>query len=141
MTQILGGTMKFFRPLAFAMTLTPIMVLADTISDANERFSQWQPNSIRLDTGGVLRVILPQSRITDSIYYASIQSGFCFGPLLGQNMPEVESVFILNESETQGWLFEGGTAACEHINDAPASGARTIIAGQTSTHTNTASGL
>jgi hypothetical protein len=56
-------------------------------------------------------------------------------------MSDVKSVFILNKYETQGWMFESGAAACDAINNAPTETAKILVAGQSSTHTNTANGL
>jgi hypothetical protein len=133
--------MKIFKTLVVVIFLSPITAGADTDLDARELFSQWQPKSIHLAPDGTLRVVLPQRRITDTIYYAAIQGGFCLGPILGKSMTDVRSVFILNQTETQGWLFESGTAACETINSTPTNKAKILVAGQSSTHTNSANGL
>ncbi|MCF6443617.1 hypothetical protein [Nereida sp. MMG025] len=133
--------MRFFRCLILAGLTSPSLLLADTIADAKQVFAAWQPTSITLTETGVLRVVLPQRRITDTIYYASIQTGFCFGPLFGQPMKDATSVFVLNESETQGWLFEGSTTDCSDINDAPSSRSKLLIAAKSSTHTNSSEGL
>jgi hypothetical protein len=132
--------MKYTTVLCAAI-LAPSIILADTIDGAKDVLSAWEPNSIQLEENGTLRVVLPQRQITDTIYYATIQAGFCLGPIFGYEMSDVKSVFILNQNETQGWLFEGGAAACDAINNAPTETAKILVAGQSSTHTDTANGL
>ena len=133
--------MKIFKIYSLVALCFPQIASADSVSDARELFSQWQPKKITLEPGGDLRVVLPQSRITPTIFNATITGGFCFGPLLGQNMNDVKSVFILNTNETQGWLFEAGTSACEQINNTPVNKAIILVAGQSSIHTDTINGL
>ena len=133
--------MKMFKIIGLAVLFLPSIASADSVSDARELFSQWQPEKITLAPGGVLRVVLPQRQITDTIFDATIRVGLCFGPLLGQSMNDVKSVFILNSNETQGWLFEAGASACEQINHTPANQAKVLVAGQSSVHTDTTSGL
>ncbi|MFX4296594.1 hypothetical protein [Pseudosulfitobacter pseudonitzschiae] len=124
--------------LAASIAFAPTASQADTVENAKDLLSQWQPASVSLTDNGILRVVLNEKRISDSMYYAVIQ-GFCFAPLLQMSVSGVESVFVLNKLETQGWLFESGVGSCDTINNA--SNARVVIAGSTSTHTDTANGL
>ncbi|WP_286907020.1 hypothetical protein [Roseovarius sp.] len=133
--------LKLIGAVAMTVTVFPVVALADSVTNARELFAQWAPTSVSLTPKGVLRVVLPQPRITDTIYYAAISAGFCFGPLLGKPLHDVGSVFILNENQTQGWLFETGTNACEQINSARGNQATVLIAGHSSVHTDTANGL
>lgn len=136
--------MKFTHIFSFVVLATFFQSLpaaSDTLTDANEIFAQWDPKSIEITGDGVLRVTLNEQRITDTIFYAVVQGGFCLGPLLDMKMPDVKSVFVLNNIQAQGWLFEAGTNACTQINNAPANNAKILIAGQSSAHTDTANGL
>lgn len=133
--------MKISRIVLSLAFLFPSLASADSVSEARELFAQWQPREVTIVPNGVLRVVLPQRHITDTMFYAAITGGFCFGPLFGQHMSDVKSVFILNSLETQGWLFEAGTSACEQINNVPSNQARVLIAGQASVHTDTSNGL
>ncbi len=136
--------MTFFRIITLvALTIFShsLPAEADTETDAREIFAPWAPKSIEITNGGVLRITLNERRITDTVYYAVVQGGFCLGPLLNMEMPEVKSVFVLNSRQTQGWLFETGADACNQINNAPANSVKILIAGQSSAHTDTANGL
>jgi len=133
--------MKIFKSMAFLATMSPSLLAADTTSEARSAFKAWEPKSLELETDGTLRVVLPQKQITDTIYYATIQAGFCLGVAFGKQMSDVTSVFILNQYEAQGWLFEGGAASCKDINAAPSKRAQILIAAQSSIHTDTENGL
>lgn len=121
--------------------LVPIVALvlslhahADPVSNAEELFYSWDPTSIELRSDGTLAVFLPQRRITATIYYASIRSGFCMASIRDMDMSGVRSVLIGNQSKTQGWFLEAGTEICEDSSELN-------IAAHTHVVTDTANGI
>ncbi|MFN3273053.1 MAG: hypothetical protein ACK41U_00105 [Paracoccus sp. (in: a-proteobacteria)] len=105
---------------------------AEVVAQTEELLYNWQPKSITL-SGSILRVVLPQRRITPEIYSAVIRLGVCFGPLLGHPLPGVRSVEVLNEFAHQGFVYEAGTEDCEQINAAPPDRAEILLLGKTHT--------
>lgn len=122
------------------LAIVPTLSHADTVSNATNLLAQWQPQQVSLTKDGALRVVLDQNRISDTIFYSVIQ-GFCMAPLFKTSVNGVNSVFVLNRLETQGWLFESGVEACTEINQTPVDRVKMLIAATSSTHTDTANGL
>lgn len=122
------------------LSLAPTLSHADTVANARGLLEPWQPRSVSLTDEGVLRVVLEERRITNTIHSAVIR-GFCFAPITGTDVAGVDAIFVLNESETQGRLFEDGVGACDALNQASGNEAAALIAASTSVHTDTANGL
>ena len=115
------------RVSAISLLLFGSGAIAQTEEDVRGLLVNWAPTQISMHDG-IAEVILPQDRITDAIYYASISSGFCFGPLLDIGVNDVSELRILNKFGQQGWVFENEPGLCEQIVGEPASGVQVLIA-------------
>jgi len=102
---------------------------ADSLANAREMAWNWDPIDVRLE-GKSLVIILPQRRITDTIYLAIIRSGLCMGPHFDLPITGFSEVRILNEFGTQGFIYESGLEGCEDLD-------RLQILGATHAHTRT----
>ena len=104
--------------------------LAQTASEIESLLRSWDPLDVKVE-GRIATVKLPQDRITDTIYYASITAGFCLGPLLNVDVNDVSEVRILNRFGQQGWVFENEQGLCELVAKEPASRVKIMVAGHT----------
>ena len=95
--------------------------LAGAKENAAALLEMWQPKKITVENG-VLTAILPQARISSTIYLATIASGICFGPLREIDLPGVSQIAILNEHGAQGYVYEKALEDCDRINSLRAGG-------------------
>lgn len=85
-------------------------------SDAAQLLEMWNPTSVML-ADGALTVVLPQQRITEEIYMATLSSGLCLGQFLDMPLTGVRSVTVLNQFLRQGYVYEKGMETCDRIGD------------------------
>lgn len=111
---------------------------AGPVEDAETALEPWQPVEVRRN-GATLIVQLPQRRITLTIYEAVMVAGLC--PSVGMDWADlgnIEHVCILNSFNTQGFVFEGGQAACKEIAKLPIKDAKGSLLGHTHAFSDTA---
>lgn len=100
---------------ATAIMLVATTAEADSLANAREMAWSWDPIDVRSE-GESLVIILPQRRITDTIYLAIIRSGLCMGPHVDLPITGFSEVRILNEFGTQGFIYESGLEGCEDLD-------------------------
>lgn len=91
---------------------------ADPVANARELTAAWKPIEVRAK-GDSLVIVLPQRRITETIYLAVLTSGLCLGPLLNKPVQGISEVRILNEFAAQGYVYEKGLEDCGTFNSRP----------------------
>lgn len=92
---------------------------ADSLSNARELVAMWQPNEVRISDRKLV-IVLPQQRITDTIYLAVITSGLCLGELMGKEVSGISEIQVLNQFSAQGYVYEKGLEDCPEFNRTPA---------------------
>lgn len=94
---------------------------ADNLANARELVAMWQPNEVTISDQKLI-IVLPQQRITDTIYLAVITSGLCLGELFGKEVSGISEIQILNQFSAQGYVYEKGLEDCRKFNRTPAGG-------------------
>lgn len=98
------------------LAVSPAFASGDKLAKSVE---MWSPISVTTNSK-VATIILPQKRITDTIYESVINSGVCFGLLAEPSaLDAVDEIVILNQHKRQGYVFEGGKELCETLNEMP----------------------
>ena len=106
---------------------------ADTRSDATQLLAMWQPQSVAVERG-VLKIQLPQDRITDQIYMSVLTAGLCLGHAFGTPLTGLSGVEVLNRHGRQGYVLETGLDRCATWNSRPATSSETRMDILGSTH-------
>ena len=92
---------------------------ADQRARASELLEMWQPQSVAIEDG-VLKVVLPQDRISEEIYFAVLTAGLCLGFAMEKPLNGLSGVEVLNRHVRQGYVFERGLEDCDSWNERPA---------------------
>ncbi|PRY19285.1 hypothetical protein CLV78_1251 [Aliiruegeria haliotis] len=97
---------------------------ASTASDhvlqknAHELVWGWGPKKVVVKEGN-LAVVLPLARITPLIQNAVIAHGLCSHSFTEFNLDGLKSIVILNQTASQGFVYEKGVQDCASLMDAP----------------------
>jgi len=102
--------------LAIAVTLSPFAATADVTSDARLSLEMWSPSAVDY-SDGTLAVNLPQNRVTEDMYIATLSFGICVGTLTGKDFSSVREFVLLNQGGIQGFVYERGATDCDAILD------------------------
>ena len=89
---------------------------AETASQQAERALElWNPSSVDLNSSGNLVIVLPQRRITATIFRAVMTAGICGAGVIAHRsrFPGVRQISVLNQFGAQGYVFEGGAGECQ----------------------------
>ena len=123
-----GMKKAIFMATAFLLTMKFSALPASSPDEIRQLLEAWGPKTVRT---GVLVIVLPQRRITETIFAAVINTGICmFGVGLGRlNLDGVSEIWVLNQFERQGYVYEGGAAGCAEIKRAPKNVKRVALLG------------
>lgn len=112
-------TNALLLPAALLLLTAPALAARTAVEQVEALLARWDPLSIT-QTGSVLAVILPQERISQDIYMQSVLFGICRGPDQGLTLLGINEIRILDETGSQGFVYEGGTEGCAEMNALPA---------------------
>lgn len=105
----------------------------DSAQVAENLLASWAPESVTMSNEGVLRIVLPQRRVTSEMYSSITRFGLCLGPIATGNMMEdVSSIEVLNQFEAQGFVYEKGLNDCETMSG---TGVKAEMSLMSATHT------
>ncbi|MEM8542168.1 MAG: hypothetical protein AAGF25_14530 [Pseudomonadota bacterium] len=102
--------------LTFVLAVLPFAAIADVKSDARSSLEMWSPSAVGF-SNGTLTVNLPQNRVTEDMYIASLAFGICVGTVTGKDFSSVREFVLLNQGGTQGFVYERGATDCDAILD------------------------
>ena len=91
----------------------------------------WQPLEIKQD-GQTLMVRAKERRVTMTIYRSMMVAGLCaFAGTRRIALNGIAEIVIVNRFAGQGWVFEGGQAACQEVIKAPLGRPNVALLGRT----------
>lgn len=109
--------MKRFFLLVALTFVSAIPAYADALTEARDALELFSPISIN-KKGANLIVVLPQRKITNTIYEAVMLFGLCARvQTQGYSLQNIKEVTILNQHKAQGYVFEGGAKECRELGE------------------------
>lgn len=95
-----------------------VAVVAEPDFELAEALALYGPRSTTL-SGTTLIVSLLENQVSSELYLATILQGIC--PISAHNatLQGVEEIQILNKFSYQGFVFDGGSAACQELLQEP----------------------
>lgn len=123
-----------------ALTSTAVMAMP-TQDDLAKAFEMMGPTHTVIEDD-VLYVVLPQQRITDTIYQTTISFGACIAMAFGElDLSGIDEIHVANQFGAQGYVYEGGEEGCERLNEMPASDSMVGLMGMSRTFSRTSDPL
>lgn len=108
---------RFLRTTCAAAILAVAPFATAAPASVVKNLGAWAPLSVTLDNG-ILEIVTPQDRVTDTIYLAVLRIGVCGSLWLHPgSWSGVSEVRVLNRHAYQGYVFEGGEAECMELGE------------------------
>lgn len=116
----------------YLFTLLLVSFCSQAGSLLNTSLKPWSPSSIKME-GDVLRISIPQAKITDSMYKMVIKTGLC--PVVwdgkSSEFDGIKEVALLNQYGKQGYVFENAVDSCAEIGKLSGASSDTYLLGVT----------
>ena len=116
---------------AVAVGFTTTVLATDPSNEARRAQEMREPLEIKQD-GQTLMVRAKEHRVTMTIYRPMMLAGLCaFAGTERIALNGIAEIVIVNRFAAQGWVFEGGQAACQEVIRAPLGQPNVALLGRT----------